>query len=50
MAFGQGEAVTDVIFTVRQFVEKSWEHQSKAFLTFIDQRRPTTPSPDMQCA
>ena len=33
--FRAGRSCTDMIFTVRQFVEKSWEHQSKAFLTFI---------------
>ena len=29
----------DMIFTVRQLVEKSWEHCSKVFLTFIDLKR-----------
>ena len=29
----------DMIFTVRQLVEKLWEHKSKAFLTFIDLKK-----------
>ena len=37
--FRAGRSCTDMIFTVRQFVEKSWEHQSKAFLTFIDLKK-----------
>ena len=28
-----------MIFKVHQFVDKSWEHQSKAFLTFIDLKK-----------
>lgn len=28
-----------MIFTVRQLVEKSWEHRSKSFLVFIDLRK-----------
>ena len=34
-----GRSCTDMIFTVHQFVEKSWHHQSKAFLTFIDLKK-----------
>ena len=30
---------TDMIVTVRQLIEKSWEHQSKAFFTFIDLKK-----------
>ena len=29
---------TDMIVTLHQIVEKSWEHQSKAFFTFVDLR------------
>ena len=25
-----------MIFTVRQIIEKSWEHNTKSFLSFID--------------
>ena len=28
-----------MIFTVRQLVEKSWEHTAKTFFTFIDLRK-----------
>ena len=28
-----------MIFTVRQLVEKSWEHKSKAFFTFVDLKK-----------
>ena len=28
-----------MIYTVRQLVEQSWEHKSKAFFTFIDLRK-----------
>ena len=37
--FSGRRSCTDMIYTVRQFVEKSWEHQSKAFLTFIDLKK-----------
>ena len=30
---------SDMILTVRQLVEKSWEHCSKVFLTFIDLKK-----------
>ena len=29
----------DITFTVHQLVEKSWEHKSKAFFTFIDLKK-----------
>ena len=29
----------DMIFTVHQLIEKSWEHKSKAFFTFIDLKK-----------
>ena len=47
--FRAGRSCTDMIFTVCKLVEKSWEHQSKAFLTLLTSRRPKTLSPDMQC-
>ena len=28
-----------MIFTVRQLVEKSWEHMTKSFVTFIDLKK-----------
>ena len=34
--FRKGQGCTDMIFTVRQLVEKLWEHTAKSFLTFID--------------
>ena len=34
--FRKGRSCADMIFTFRQLVEKSWEHNSKVFLTFID--------------
>ena len=37
--FRTGRSCTDIIFTVHQLVEKSWEHQSKAFLTFSDLKK-----------
>ena len=37
--FQAGRSCADMIFTVRQLVEKSWEHKSKAFLTFIDLKK-----------
>ena len=35
----RGRSCADMIFTVRQLVEKSWEHSSKVFLTFIDLKK-----------
>ena len=34
--FRKGRGCTDMIFTVRQLVEKSWEHTTKSLFTFID--------------
>ncbi len=37
--FRKGRSFTDMIFTVRQLVEKFWEHKAKLFLTFIDLKK-----------
>lgn len=37
--FRKGRGCADMIFTVRQLVEKSWEHKAKSFLVFIDLRK-----------
>ncbi len=37
--FRKGRSYTDMIFTVRQLVEKSWEHTTKSFFTFIDLKK-----------
>ena len=37
--FRKGRSCTDVIFMVRQLVEKSWEHKAKLYITFIDLRK-----------
>ena len=37
--FRKGRDCTDMIFTVRQLVEKFWEHTAKTFFTFIDLRK-----------
>ena len=37
--FRKGRGCTDMFFTVRQLVEKSWEHTAKTFFTFIDLRK-----------
>ena len=34
--FRKGHGCSDMVFTVRQLIEKSWEHRSKSFLVFID--------------
>ena len=34
----KGRGCTDMIFAVRQLVEKTWEHLTKAFILFIDLR------------
>ena len=36
-----------MISTVRQLVEKSWEHKSKAFLTFVDLKKAYDSVPRM---
>ena len=33
--FRKGRGCSDMIFTVRHLVEKSWEHRAKSFLVFI---------------
>ena len=37
--FRTGRGCANMIFTVRQLLEKSWEHKSKSFLTFIDLKK-----------
>ena len=37
--FRRDRGCSDMIYTVRQLVEKSWEHRSKAFLLFIDLKK-----------
>ena len=37
--FRKGRSCADMIFTVCQLVEKSWEHNFKVFLTFIDLKK-----------
>ena len=37
--FRKGRSCADIIFVVRQSIEKSWEHKSKAFFTFIDLKK-----------
>ena len=37
--FRKGRSCTDKIFTVRQLVEKSWEHAAKSYLPFIDLKK-----------
>ena len=37
--FRKGRSCTDMTFTVRQLVEKSWEHRTKLFMTFIDLKK-----------
>ena len=37
--FRKGRGCTDMIFAVRQLVEKTWEHRSKAFFLFIDLKK-----------
>ena len=37
--FRAGRGCADMIFTVRLLIEKSWEHKSKAFFTFIDLKK-----------
>ena len=37
--FRSGRGCTNMIYTVRQLVEKSWEHCSKSFLLFIDLKK-----------
>ena len=37
--FRQGRGCTDMMFVVRQLVEKAFEHQSKQYLIFVDLRK-----------
>ena len=37
--FRKGRSCADMIFMVRQLVEKSWEHAAKLFVTFIDLKK-----------
>ena len=37
--FRKGRGCSDMVFTVRQLVEKSWEHRTKSFLVFIDLKK-----------
>ena len=37
--FRKSRSCTDMIFTIRQLVEKSWEHTTKSFFTFIDLKK-----------
>ena len=37
--FRKGRGCTDMIYAVRQLVEKSWEHQAKVWLVFIDLKK-----------
>ena len=37
--FRKGRGCTDMTCTVRQIVEKAWEHQAKIFILFIDLRK-----------
>ena len=37
--FREGRSCTDMICTIRQLVEKSWEHTAKSFFTFIDLKK-----------
>ena len=34
--FRKGRGCMDMVFTVRQLVEKFWEHKEKLFITFVD--------------
>ena len=37
--FRKGRGCMDMVFAVRQLVEKSWEHKEKLFITFVDLRK-----------
>ena len=43
--FRKGRSCTDMIFTVRQLIKKSWEHQPKTFFTFINLKKAYDPVP-----
>ena len=38
-SFRKSRGCSDMVFTVRQIIEKSWEHKSKSFLVFIDLKK-----------
>ena len=37
--FREGRGCSDIVFMVRQLVEKAYEHKSKVFLTFVDLKK-----------
>ena len=37
--FRKGRGCMDMIFTIRQLVEKSWEHNSKCYYSFVDLKK-----------
>ena len=37
--FRKGRSCADMIFIIQQLVEKSWEHRSKTFFTFVDLKK-----------
>ena len=37
--FRKGGICSDMVFTIRQLVEKSWEQRSKSFLVFVDLKK-----------
>ena len=37
--FRKGRGCMDMVFSVRQLVEKSWEHKEKLFITFVDLKK-----------
>ena len=37
--FREGRGCSDMVFMVRQLVEKAYEHKSKVFLTFVDLKK-----------
>ena len=47
--FRKGRSCLDMMFTVRQVVEKLYEHQQKAFLVFMDLKRHTILLTEIVC-
>ena len=47
--FREGRGCSDMIFTVRQLVEKSIEHRSKQFIIFVDLKKHMTPCHEQLC-
>lgn len=37
--FRKGRSCTDITFVIRQLMDRSWEHEMKSFLTFIDLKK-----------